>query len=302
VEAASSHTLFKQTYSTDSNKTWQLFSSVCIQRCPVITQNKTLIESEFTKVLAQIEYERSLKSDHELRHEEDVYLVQKLKEGDDEEDLDSVGLQTAQDFEDTGTEELNKFKKADRVTEADKKGDKKSTQRCLDKILYLVVKQTLGKVQPWVFPMGLRQDGETLRQTCDRVVESTVGPQLITQPLGNAPVGLYKYTLPRSSSSERETNVGAKVFFFKSFYRGGTVTTGGNGQVLDYQWLTRDELKQVLQQEYYHSISKFLIDEDLEVRAFEELKGRVPRHDLWENTRQDKQGERQTAKVRAGKQ
>jgi len=294
--------LCQQTYSTDSSKKWLLFSSVCIQRCPVITQNKTLIESEFAKILTQIESERSLKSDHELRHEEDVYLVQKLKEGDQDEELDVDRLQTAQDFEDACTEELNKFKKADRITEADKKGDKKSTQRCLDRILYLVVKQTLGKTPLWFFPMGLRKDGETMRQTCDRVVESVAGPKLITQPLGNAPVGFYKYNLPKTSSTELGTNVGAKVFFFKSYYRGGTVCTGGDGQGTDYQWLTRDELEHVLHKEDYRSISKFLVDEDLETRAFEELKERVPRHEVWENTRQEKEADLQTKKVRAEKQ
>lgn len=49
-------------------------------------------------------------------------------------------------------------------TEADKKGDKYSTDRCLQKHLVLVTPHKLGKDVKTLLPQGLWKEGETLRQ------------------------------------------------------------------------------------------------------------------------------------------
>lgn len=68
-----------------------------------------------------MEFETSLKSDHEIRNEKDK-LQHLIKAGKMEIELDSdaKSLQTAQDFEDLNQEELAKFKFAPRETEDEK--------------------------------------------------------------------------------------------------------------------------------------------------------------------------------------
>lgn len=49
-------------------------------------------------------------------------------------------------------------------TEADKKGIKSSTDRCLKRHLVLVTPHKLGNDEKTLLPQGLWKDGETLRQ------------------------------------------------------------------------------------------------------------------------------------------
>lgn len=61
-------------------------------------------------MLATVEKELSLKSNHELRHEQDLMRVEFLKLGDTEEvDIEEASKQTAVEFEDACTEELKAF-------------------------------------------------------------------------------------------------------------------------------------------------------------------------------------------------
>lgn len=59
--------------STGVNEKWDLLTSVCLERKPVISPSLNKLETEFQKYLLQVELERSLKSDHEIRHENDKY-------------------------------------------------------------------------------------------------------------------------------------------------------------------------------------------------------------------------------------
>lgn len=51
---------------------------MCLERKPIVTPRPNEIEEKFQKLLAQIEYERSLKSDFEVRHELDLYVIRIL--------------------------------------------------------------------------------------------------------------------------------------------------------------------------------------------------------------------------------
>lgn len=72
------------------------------------------IEVKFSNLLKKIEFENSLKNDHELRIERE----EKQKPSSDDNDLDKskIIMQTAQDFEDSCQEELNNFKFGSTVT------------------------------------------------------------------------------------------------------------------------------------------------------------------------------------------
>lgn len=102
--------------SAASKRKWDLYSAVCLERHPVIIQPMQEIELKFYNMLKKIEYEKSLKCDHELR----VKKEEKKKKSSDaskEKDVHTkISIQTAQDFQDNCQEELNNFKFAPTVT------------------------------------------------------------------------------------------------------------------------------------------------------------------------------------------
>ncbi|VEN63700.1 unnamed protein product [Callosobruchus maculatus] len=51
---------------------WDLYAAVCLERKPVITPELSDLQKEYKALIADIEFERSLKSEHELRHEADL--------------------------------------------------------------------------------------------------------------------------------------------------------------------------------------------------------------------------------------
>lgn len=53
---------------------WDLLAAVCLERKPVITPPPNELEEKFQKFLSDLEFERSLKSDHEKRHEVELYV------------------------------------------------------------------------------------------------------------------------------------------------------------------------------------------------------------------------------------
>lgn len=97
-----------------ATKKWDLYSAICLERHPVITQPMQEIELKFHNILKKIEYENSMKSDHELRTEREK--KQKNSSNINNVDNTDILLQTAQDLEDNYQEELNNFKFAPRVT------------------------------------------------------------------------------------------------------------------------------------------------------------------------------------------
>ncbi|XP_001865107.2 39S ribosomal protein L46, mitochondrial [Culex quinquefasciatus] len=233
---------------------WDLLAGVLVERLPVVTKTMEPIEAKFKSILDQIEFENSLKSNHELRKETEKRQAELLKAG--KIDLDSEALkQTAQDLEDAYNDELSKFKPAPRLTEADRKGDLCSLERKLEETLVLLAEQKLGGKSYFLLPQGQLGAGETsLRQTAERVLRETVGDSLQVTFYGNAPVGFYKYKYPAAAKRDA---VGAKVFFFRCVLKEGSPNVGEKS--VKVQWLDQGELAKTLQEPYYRSVSQFLL-------------------------------------------
>lgn len=96
---------------------WDLYSSVCVERHPIVVQPMHELELRFHKMLKRIEFENSLKSDFELKveKEEEQKVLDNINNKNDDDD-ETVSVQTAQDLEDSYQEELNNFKFAPRIT------------------------------------------------------------------------------------------------------------------------------------------------------------------------------------------
>ncbi|XP_055041236.2 large ribosomal subunit protein mL46 [Misgurnus anguillicaudatus] len=235
---------------------WSLHGAVCLQRLPVISQDRSPIEEEFMELLQQMELERSLLSDHELRLLEDAARMSRKQEedydSDEEKDYGDEEIVTAQDLEDTWEQKFKQFHPAQRS-----KGDKldvSSSERCLADSLILLVKQDVGSQKVWLLPQIQWQAGETLRQTAERALGNLPGADLKATFLGNAPCGFYKYRYPKDI--QKEGRVGAKVFFFKA------MTCSPKHLPLEknsFAWVKKDELQDFLKPEYLKQVNRFIM-------------------------------------------
>ncbi|XP_018801570.1 PREDICTED: 39S ribosomal protein L46, mitochondrial [Bactrocera latifrons] len=234
---------------------WDLYASVLVERLPIVSKSFNAIEREFQEQLRRVEFENSLQSDHELKHQRDLIQSELIKKGKMEVDLDdSASKQTAQDLKDAYSEELKSFQFALRSTADDATNKTNSTNRCLEDTLYLVVEESLSKQAVKMLPQGPRFDGETMRQAAERVLREKCGTQLEVTFYGNAPCGFYKYKYPKEV---RKSSIGAKVFFYRASLHGGNVDTA---IAKNFEWLTRPALEEQLQKsEYSESIQKFLL-------------------------------------------
>ncbi|XP_055843100.1 39S ribosomal protein L46, mitochondrial [Episyrphus balteatus] len=244
-------------YSTQpqSKEKWDLYASVLVERLPIVSKSLNSLETDFQKLLWQTEFENSLKSDHELQHEKDLIQAELIKKGEVEIEFDdSASKQTAQDLKDSYIEEAKKFQLASRETPDDKTNNLKSIKRRLEDTLYLLVEQKVGKNTLLLLPQGIRQEGETMRQTAERVLLEQCGDQLNVTFYGNAPCGFYKYKYPTAVRGE---SIGAKVFFFRSTLKSGNVSEASKKK---FEWLDQFSLgKRLNVPAYSESIQRMLL-------------------------------------------
>ena len=200
-----------------------------------------------------MEFEGSLKSDHELRKEKDKLQQALIKAGKMEIELDSDArsLQTAQDFEDITQEELAKFNFTPRITEDDKSNNLSSLNRKLDDTLMLLCGQNIDKNKIFALPQAQWNEGETLRQTAERIVAENFGTELKVHFYGHAPCGFYKYKY----KGEQKSSIGAKVFFYRAAYKCGEV----KDKTVKIEWVNEEKLKVKVRESYYNSVSQFLV-------------------------------------------
>ncbi|EGI68670.1 PREDICTED: 39S ribosomal protein L46, mitochondrial [Acromyrmex echinatior] len=237
-----------RTFSTiTSMRKWDLYSAVCLERHPVIIQSMGEMELKFYNMLKKIEYETSLKSDHELKREKE-----EQKKSSSKEDTIETLIQTVQEFEDSSQEELNNFKFASTITKFDEQNVMSTLKRKLNKNLLLLVQQKVGNSHYWIPPQGIRKEGETMRQTAERVLQDACGANIKVKFYGNAPIGFYKYKYPKKLCEQG--SYGAKIFYFLAKYIDGDITNN-----VKYQWLDNEELKKMLPNEVQKSVSQFML-------------------------------------------
>lgn len=235
---------------------WTLTAAVCLQRPAVISAECSPIEQRFKEMMEQMELEKSVLSDHELRLLEDADRLSRKQADDyDSDEEDSHGdqeIMLAQDLEDAWEQKLKTFQPAPRVR-ADVDKDLTSAGRCLDTSLVLLAQQQVGGQTLWLLPQTQWQEGETLRQTAERALASLpVGFKATF--LGNAPCGVYKYKLPRAARTA--SSVGTKVFFFKAVLSDAAPPKAPDASFL---WLKKSELEKHLKPAYLQKVERFIL-------------------------------------------
>ncbi|XP_024417507.2 large ribosomal subunit protein mL46 [Desmodus rotundus] len=240
---------------SNSGSPWRLLGALCLQRPPLVSKPLTPLQEEMAALLQQIEVERSLYSDHELRALDEAQRLAKRKaDGGDEEDEQDILL--IQDLEDMWEQKFLQFKPGARITDADKKNDRTSLHRKLDRNLVLLVREKLGDEDVWMLPQAEWQPGETLRGTAERTLATLAENNMEAKFLGNAPCGHYKFKFPQALRTE--SSLGAKVFFFKALLLTGDFSQAGKKG--HHVWVSKDELGDYLKPKYLAQVKRFLLD------------------------------------------
>ncbi|XP_069029496.1 large ribosomal subunit protein mL46 isoform X1 [Embiotoca jacksoni] len=235
---------------------WTLMAAVCLQRLPVISADCSPVEQRVEQMMHQMELEKSLLSDHELRLLEDAERMSRKQAHDydsDEEDAGEQEIMLAQDMEDTWELKLKRFQPAARVR-ADVDQTLTSSERCLADSLVLLSEQQVCGGKLWLLPQTRWQEGETLRQTAERALASLPAAAFKATFLGNAPCGVYKYKLPKAARTD--SSVGTKVFFFKAVVSHGAAPAAPDASHL---WLKKSELQKYLKPAYMMKVERFII-------------------------------------------
>jgi len=253
-----------QLSSANSAAKWDIFAAVCIERPPYITPPLSEIERKTVELLEQKEYEQSMLNDHELRHKRDLERQEKKLKGEDLDDGESSAIITALDLEDSWRKSSEGFVAASKKTSADENSDIKSVKRALDRPLRLITKYKLGNDIFWDLPNVKHDKGETLRETAERAVLISIGAQSEVAILGNAPWSYYSKKYPKQIQ-ESSNRIGAKTWIFKGIFRNqfnDDAKVDLNKNILDYQWATRDELKEHLKRKTFSAVDSMLHDEE----------------------------------------
>ncbi|EHB18440.1 39S ribosomal protein L46, mitochondrial [Heterocephalus glaber] len=252
-----SRSLSLETAPLNNRSPWRLLGSLCLQRPPLISKPLTPLQEEMAALLQQIEVEKSLYSDHELRILDEAQRLAKKKAdlyADVEQDEQDILL--VQDLEDSWEQAFLNFKPGARITEADKKNDRTSLHRKLDRNLVLLVREKLGDEDVWLLPQAEWQPGETLRGTVERTLGTLSENNMKAKFLGNAPCGHYKFKFPQAVRTE--SNLGAKIFFFKALLLNGDFSQAGKKS--HHVWVSKEELGDYLKPKYLTQVRKFLLD------------------------------------------
>ncbi|KAL0978012.1 hypothetical protein UPYG_G00164780 [Umbra pygmaea] len=235
---------------------WKLHGAVCVQRLPVLSQDRNPIEDQFAELMHQMELERSVLSEHEQKLLEDADRMRRKQaddyDSDEEADYGDQETITAQDQEDAWEQRFRRFHLAPRASGVD--GDQRSVERCLANSLVLLTQQTVGENQVWLLPQAQWEAGETLRQTAERALRSLPEADFNATFLGNTPCGFYKYKFPKATRTE--SCVGVKVFFFKALLLGNPSAN----QNRTFLWLKKAELPDYLKPEYLEKVNQFVLD------------------------------------------
>ncbi|KIW10838.1 hypothetical protein PV08_10137 [Exophiala spinifera] len=196
----------------------------------------------------------------------------------------------AEDFTGAGDP---KFAGLKRTMPADETNDQRSLERSLQRTLYLLVKnkkvaKTQEESELWKFPSGTLIGFEGLKEAAQRILFSSLGPNMNTFFVGNHPVGHYVYKfaspipnpappsatteaskasakapLKQYKAAEGDMIDGEKTFYMKARILAGQADLAAakkNGvDIEDYKWLSKEEVEKHVHPDYWVRIKNMLV-------------------------------------------
>ncbi|ABN68127.2 60S ribosomal protein L17, mitochondrial precursor [Scheffersomyces stipitis CBS 6054] len=185
----------------------------------------------------------------EIRHQRDRRFKQELrlpKTYKEEVEVDDAGEDTGAPGAPANDDLARKIVPNSRITKADEANDKTSLERKLSRTLYLVIRNDNNK---WALP-NFGEKTEELQALHDLAEEGLykIGGEHINYfNVSNTPCHLY--------NNEVENK---KEYFIKSHILSGEFEP--QDKSLQYLWLTKEELKDHLNEDYYKDIAHLLND------------------------------------------
>ncbi|KAI5964204.1 uncharacterized protein KGF55_002146 [Candida pseudojiufengensis] len=268
-------------YSTaaSSTSTTPISSTLILSRLPIITQDLTPFESQFYKyqselwrrlmwtfpkwfyfktgTLAELRYRQLNKNPisynpkiiypqgkPDLKHLRDRRFRQYIKVPKTYKEEDEM---IGQDQSNIKENEISrKIIPNSRITEADKIGDSKSLERKLNRTLYLIIKENTKDKNQWKLPNFNQEESSTNLLPLHELAEQGL------YKLGGKKINYFNISkVPCHHNS-------AKEYFIKSHILSGIFEPQSSN--IEFQWITKDELKDILPKDYYNNISHLLSD------------------------------------------
>ncbi|KAF9541230.1 54S ribosomal protein L17 mitochondrial [Mortierella hygrophila] len=257
----------------------RIVAGAVVSRQPLILRDLTPFEKEYFL------YQKNLERDHAAAFGADFYFKKgsvaerRWKQQEAERQAAASGATStstgakgsksskgAEAVQDEVTEEDRvaaleaKIQFNDRITDADRKNDVRSLERALARTLYLIVKKPRDQ-HAWQFPQGGVRVCENLQEATGRELSEECGSNMDLWFVGRVPVGHYQYNFSKDfvAKSSNTAVKGAKVFFMKAHIFAGQVQVD-NKEVVDFAWVTKQEMKDYVAPEYYDAVKDMLSD------------------------------------------
>lgn len=131
------------------------------------------------------------------------------------------------------------------ITEADKSGDISSLERQLRRTLYLLVKDKKGS---WKFPNFELGEEKSLHDAAERGLREVGGDNINTWTVSRTPAAVLK-------NGEKDLE-----FLIKSHILMGQFEIKDKRSISEYAWLTKDEIKEKVDKDYYKNTGFLLSD------------------------------------------
>ncbi|GAA5844112.1 hypothetical protein JCM5353_001092 [Sporobolomyces roseus] len=147
----------------------------------------------------------------------------------------------------------------EKETEADKKGDVKSLERKADRTVYLLLKKKRSQHQ-WQFPQGGVEGDESLVEAARRELVEETGPNMDVWSVGRVPAGAYSYPFPAEHIKKNPGKESARVFFMPMRVVRGQAVPNQKEGLVDYAWLTKEEIKEKVSEDYWNAVEPMLSD------------------------------------------
>ncbi|KAK4053914.1 glycosylphosphatidylinositol anchor biosynthesis [Microbotryomycetes sp. JL221] len=139
-------------------------------------------------------------------------------------------------------------------------GQLQNLERKMDRTLYLLLKKD-RKEHAWQFPQGGVEAGESLLEAAQRELVEETGPNMDVWSISRAPAGAFSYAFPKDFVDKTEAkHQGAHVFFLPMRVIRGQAKPNAKEGLVDFAWLTKEEIKAKVSADYWEAVSPMLSD------------------------------------------
>ncbi|KAG0342489.1 54S ribosomal protein L17 mitochondrial [Podila horticola] len=248
----------------------RVIAGAVLSRQPLILRDLTPFEQEYFTYQKNLERDNAAPFGAEFYFKKGSVAERRWKQQEAERSgnaasASSKGKEVSSQLEEELSEEdrvaalESKIAFNDRVTEADRKNDVRSLERALARTLYLIVKKPREQ-HAWQFPQGGVHVCENLQEAAGRELQEECGSNMDLWFVGRVPIGHYNYKLPNAIKTDSTSApTGAKVFFMKAHIFSGQVKVD-NKEIVDFAWVTKQEMKDYVAPEYYEAVKDMLSD------------------------------------------